>query len=335
MAPKQATYGEVTMEKGDDHVATVEFHRPPNNFFDVDLVRSLGDALEDLEPDLDVRAVVLCSEGKHFCAGANFGGGDRTSAAGAEPRPDGTNPLYAEAIRCFRTSVPIVAAVQGAAVGGGLGVALLADFRVAAPEARFASNFARLGFHQGFGLSVTLPYVVGNQKALELLYTGKRITGEQALAIGLADRLAPLDSLRDEARALAAEIAARLPCPSGPSARPCGPTSRTPWPRSPRTSPSSRPGCSRPRTSPKASVPPPSAANPSSPASRRVTDADPAGHPDPTFRQNSLLSASSSHFVTAMPLHDPKAWSNWSLASPTTPHTAFRGRRRHRIAAGR
>ncbi len=107
--------------------------------------------------------------------------------------------------------MPIVAAVQGAAVGGGLGVALLADFRVAAPEARFASNFARLGFHQGFGLSVTLPYVVGNQKALELLYTGKRITGEQALAIGLADRLAPLDSLRDEARALAAEIAGSAP----------------------------------------------------------------------------------------------------------------------------
>ena len=211
MAPKQATYGEVTMEKGDDHVATVEFHRPPNNFFDVDLVRSLGDALEDLESDLDVRAVLLCSEGKHFCAGANFAGGERTSAAGAEPRPDGTNPLYAEAIRCFRTSVPIVAAVQGAAVGGGLGVALLADFRVAAPEARFASNFARLGFHQGFGLSVTLPYVVGHQRALELLYTGKRITGEQALAMGLADRLAPLDSLRDEARALAAEIAGSAP----------------------------------------------------------------------------------------------------------------------------
>src|ERR1700761_8334298 len=99
MAPKQATYGEVTMEKGDDHVALVEFHRPPNNFFDFDLVRDLGDALEDLDSDLDVRAVVLASEGKHFCAGANFG--NRESAASVEPRPDGTNPLYAEAIRCF------------------------------------------------------------------------------------------------------------------------------------------------------------------------------------------------------------------------------------------
>lgn len=209
MAPKQATYGEVTMEKGDDHVALVEFHRPPNNFFDLDLVRDLGDALEDLEADLDVRAVLLCSEGKHFCAGANFG--DRDSAARAEPRPDGTNPLYFEAIRCFRTSVPMVAAIQGAAVGGGLGVAMLADFRVAAPEARFTSNFARLGFHQGFGLSVTLPYVIGNQKALDMLYTGKRVTGEQALAIGLADRLASLEGLRDEARALAREIAGSAP----------------------------------------------------------------------------------------------------------------------------
>jgi enoyl-CoA hydratase/carnithine racemase len=211
MAPKQATYGDVTMEMGDGHVATLEMHRPPNNFFDVELVRSLADALEEFESDLDVRAVVLCSEGRHFCAGANFGSGERPNPAEDVSDPTGPNPLYAEAIRCFRTSVPIVAAVQGAAIGGGLGMALLGDFRVAAPEARFASNFARLGFHQGFGLSVTLPYVVGNQKALELLYTGRRITGEEAFAIGLADRLVPLDSLRDEALALAAQIAGSAP----------------------------------------------------------------------------------------------------------------------------
>ena len=122
-----------------------------------------------------------------------------------------TNDGLDSRLRCFRTSVPMVAAIQGAAVGGGLGVAMLADFRVAAPEARFTSNFARLGFHQGFGLSVTLPYVVGNQKALEMLYTGQRVTGEHAVAIGLADRLAPLDSVRAEARALAAEIAGSAP----------------------------------------------------------------------------------------------------------------------------
>jgi 2-(1,2-epoxy-1,2-dihydrophenyl)acetyl-CoA isomerase len=114
-------------------------------------------------------------------------------------------------VRLFRQPLPIVAAVQGAAVGGGLGVALAADFRVVAPEARFTANFALLGFHQGFGLSVTLPRVVGPQAAMELLTTGRRIGGEEALRIGLADRLVPRDEVRAGAHALAAEIAAAAP----------------------------------------------------------------------------------------------------------------------------
>jgi enoyl-CoA hydratase/carnithine racemase len=105
----------------------------------------------------------------------------------------------------------VVAAVQGAAVGGGLGLACSADFRVGAPEARFAANFARLGFHQGFGLSVTLPAIVGNQRALELLYTGRRIPGEEAHRIGLCDRLAPLSEVRGAAHELAGEIAVSGP----------------------------------------------------------------------------------------------------------------------------
>jgi enoyl-CoA hydratase/carnithine racemase len=111
----------------------------------------------------------------------------------------------------FATRKPIVAAVQGAAVGGGLGLALAADLRIAAPEARFSANFARLGFHHGFGLSVSLPLAVGTQRALELLYTGARVPGEKALAIGLCDRLAPLPTLREEAHAFAQEIAASGP----------------------------------------------------------------------------------------------------------------------------
>ncbi len=111
----------------------------------------------------------------------------------------------------IRTRLPIVAAVQGAAIGGGLGLALAADFRVAAPEARFSANFARLGFHQGFGLSVTLPALVGQQRAAELLYTGRRVPGDEAVAIGLADRSAPLGEVRDAAIAFAAEIAASAP----------------------------------------------------------------------------------------------------------------------------
>jgi len=196
-------FGDVTVA-ADGPVATVELHRPPNNHFDLALIASLADAFEALDRDGACRAIVLCSEGRHFCAGADFGG--RRDGVTA-----GQRHLYEEAIRLFEARTPFVAAVQGAAIGGGLGLALAADFRVASPEARFAANFARLGFHHGFGLTVTLPAVVGQQRALELLYTGRRVAGEEALRIGLCDRLAPAADLRAAAHALAAEIAASAP----------------------------------------------------------------------------------------------------------------------------
>lgn len=199
-------FGDVSVEQGDDFVAEVEIHRPPNNFFDAGLIRNIADAYQELQSG-SCRAIVLCSEGKHFCAGADFHG---ESDAEALPE-EGAADLYNEAVRLFKAELPVVAAVQGAAIGGGLGVACSADFRVAAPEARFAANFSRLGFHPGFGLSVTLPAIVGNQNALELLYTGRRINGEQAASTGLVDRLVSLDQLRAEARALAAEIASAAP----------------------------------------------------------------------------------------------------------------------------
>ena len=204
MSDAAAADDEVGVEVGPDHVAVVEIRRPPNNFFDVALIRRLADALDDLAAAGDAtRAVVLCSAGRHFCAGADFGGGGGGTGDSAR--------LYEEAVRLFRQPLPVVAAVQGAAIGGGLGLALAADLRVAAPEARFAANFARLGFHQGFGLSVTLPRVVGHQAALELLTTGRRIVGEEAHRLGLADRLVPAADLRAAARALAAEMAASAP----------------------------------------------------------------------------------------------------------------------------
>lgn len=203
-------FGDVHVTIDDDHVATAEIRRPPNNFFDLQLIDSMVEAFTALDAEPSCRAIVLCSDGKHFCAGANFASGSTPDEA---PRNADGSPrhLYDAAYELFCTSTPVVAAVQGAAVGGGLGVACFSDFRVAAPEARFTANFARLGFHHGFGLSATLPRIVGNQNALELLYTGRRITGEEAAAIGLADRLVPLDSLRASAHQLAAEIALSAP----------------------------------------------------------------------------------------------------------------------------
>jgi len=191
---------EVSIKQATEHVSLVEFSRPPNNFFDAALVREIADAYEELDRGGKCRAIVLCSEGKNFCAGANFHG---TNPAGDD--------LYEQAVRLFAGGLPVISAVQGAAVGGGLGVALSADFRVASPDSRFSANFARLGIHHGFGVTVTLPLVVGPQRALELLYTGARVRGEDAHDIGLCDRLVPTDRLRQEAIELAQDIAISSP----------------------------------------------------------------------------------------------------------------------------
>jgi enoyl-CoA hydratase/carnithine racemase len=191
------------------HVALVEIRRPPNNFFDIALIREIAEAFEALDADGECRALVLAAQGKAFCAGANFGDAD-SGALLSGPRP-GAAHLYIEGNRLFRTKKPIIAAVHGAAVGGGLGLAMVADFRVTCAEARFCANFTRLGFHPGFGLTVTLPAVIGATKAALMFYTSRRVRGDEAHAIGLADVLVPQAEVRTAALALAAEIAENSP----------------------------------------------------------------------------------------------------------------------------
>jgi len=189
----------------DGAVAVIELRRAPHNFVSVALLRDLADVLAGLDADDECRGVVLCSGLKAFSAGADFSGpGD----VGEVPDP---SPIYAQAMRLFRNAKPIVAAVEGAAIGAGLGLALVADFRIATSAARFSAAFARLGFHPGFGLSVTLPRLVGEQKAALLMYTGRRIGGDEALAIGLVDELVPEGAAKDRALALAHEIATSAP----------------------------------------------------------------------------------------------------------------------------
>jgi len=201
--------GDVEVTVHEDFVATVELRRPPENFFDLELIASLADAYDALDADPRCRAIVLCSEGRHFCAGADL------SRPSLGPPADGATwgaaALYRAAARLIDAGTPVVAAVQGAAVGGGLGLACSADFRVASTLARFSANFARLGFHHGFGLSVTLPMIVGHQHACDLLYTGRRLTGEEAFTMGLCDRLVEPGELRSAAHALAGSIAASAP----------------------------------------------------------------------------------------------------------------------------
>ena len=190
----------------DGHVAVVTFERSLSNFADLALIEGIGAAFAEADADPDVRAIVLRSEGRVFCAGADL--------VNANPVEKGVeegarNPFYVAAARLFAVKKPVVAAVQGAAVGAGLGLALVADFRVASPAARFAANFVQLGFHPGFGISAVLERVVGRQKAALMLLTGRRIGGEQAADWGLADVLA--DDVQAAALTLAQEIAAGAP----------------------------------------------------------------------------------------------------------------------------
>jgi enoyl-CoA hydratase/carnithine racemase len=194
--------GQVTVDLDDLLVATVTFSRPPDNYFDVELLRSVADAFESLDDPSRCRAIVLRSEGRNFCAGARL---ERAPSGGDGGR------IYDEALRLFNTATPVVAACQGAAIGGGLGLALAADFRIGAGSSRFSANFSRLGFHPGFGISLTLPRAVGAQHAARLLYTGERIDGVRAREIGLLDDLVANDEIVPRAQSFAREIAGAAP----------------------------------------------------------------------------------------------------------------------------
>jgi enoyl-CoA hydratase/carnithine racemase len=192
---------DVTVEQQGAHVGVVTLHRPPNNYFDTGLIEDIAAAYEALDTSGWCRVIVLASDGRHFCAGLDFAGNAGQDIAA----------LYRAALRLFVAPLPVVAAVQGSAVGGGCGLALAADFRVATPQTRFSANFARLGFHHGFALTVTLPAAVGRQAAADLLLTGRRVGGEQALALGLCNRLADGDDLLAQAIVYAGELAAAGP----------------------------------------------------------------------------------------------------------------------------
>ena len=182
--------GPVAAEMTNEGFAVVTLDAPPDNRLTIDLVRALADTLESLDEDDRCRSVLLRANGRHFCAGASLDGASGNGLTGSS-----REHLYDHAIRLFATRKPIVAAVQGAAVGGGLGLALAADFRVGTPQTRLTANFALLGIHHGFGLTETLPDAIGRQAALDLLYIGREVRGDEARRLGLLDEIAAPDQL--------------------------------------------------------------------------------------------------------------------------------------------
>lgn len=181
--------------------------------------RALSSEVARLAADDSLRVVVLTGAGAAFCAGGDLGMIDARTAAGrADPGGAARVRNQQEMEAFYRLFLgirdlpcPTVAAINGAAIGAGLCVALGCDLRIADERARLGLNFARLGIHPGMGATWTLPRLVGASRAAELLYTGRIVDGAEAARIGLVNDAAPAGQALDRALALARELAASAP----------------------------------------------------------------------------------------------------------------------------
>ncbi|MBS1106493.1 MAG: paaG [Deltaproteobacteria bacterium] len=201
-------------------IAVVVFDDPERrNAMTEAMGRALTKGVARLAADPAIRAVVLTGEGVAFSAGGDLAMIEGKSRAGrAEPgqAARGRNRAFMRDFYRLFLSVrelpcPSIAAIQGAAIGAGLAVALACDLRIAAREARLGLNFAKLGIHPGMGSSWTLPRLVGPAHAAELLFSGRSVDGVEAERIGLVNRAVPRDAVLATALGLAEEIAACAP----------------------------------------------------------------------------------------------------------------------------
>jgi enoyl-CoA hydratase/carnithine racemase len=206
-------YQTVVVHRPGDGVAILELHRPDRlNALVVAMFRDIKAACEDLHADESINAVVLTGAGRGFCAGYDLAEATelaQLSPAGMLARQDSAAAAIL-ALRVMRQ--PVIAAVGGAAVGGGLSVALAADFRIASPDARFSAAFIRLGLSAGdMGCSWHLPRIVGAGHAAEMMFTGRTVDAAEAERIGLVNRVVAVAQLRETGVAEARTIAAFSP----------------------------------------------------------------------------------------------------------------------------
>jgi enoyl-CoA hydratase/carnithine racemase len=192
------------------NVMTITLNRPDQmNALNVPALRHLEAAIVRANVEDEVRCIVLTGAGRAFCAGADVKewGSEESAQVDATPVEDWVTIAHRIIARLYRTPKPVIAAVNGVAVGAGLDMALACDFRIASDRARFGSVYIRLGIPPDAGASFFLPRLVGMTKAKELIYTGRIIEAEEAAEIGLVSRVVPIETLSAEAAAFAAELA--------------------------------------------------------------------------------------------------------------------------------
>lgn len=192
-------------------IGKITLNRPEQrNAMTPELLDAFSVAIERAQRDPGIRVLIITGKGKCFSAGADL----RSSLQRTDldkPSAEASFAMYEPFLKVLDVGVPVVAALNGHTVGGGFGLALLTDIRVANAEAKYGVNFARLGIHSGLGISYLLPRLVGAAHASELLFTGRLVSGREALQMGLVTHAEEAQEVWATAMDIARSIAASAP----------------------------------------------------------------------------------------------------------------------------
>ncbi len=199
------TEGNLLRERRDGFVATLQIAHPPVNAMSIELLDALEEAFGRLAQDDGVRVVVLTGEGMFFSAGADIKSAMASGPLGLLQRGREVYPRIAAFPK------PLIAAVNGLCLGGGLELALCADIRLCAQSAKFGQPEINLGIIPGWGGTQRLPLAIGPQRARELIYSGRQLRAAEAVECGLVLRSYPDEELRDQALNLARALAEKPP----------------------------------------------------------------------------------------------------------------------------
>jgi len=193
-----------------DLVCEITLNRPEQrNAMAPELLGAFQQVIDRVKLDREIRCVIITGTGANFCSGADF----RSSILerGNELPHEASFGIYRPFLTILEVGVPVIAAMNGHAIGGGFGLGLVCDLRVANRDARYGANFARLGLHSGMAISYLLPRIAGVPRAAELLFTGRIFSGAQAAEMGIANHAVEPGEVLSRARSLADEIAACAP----------------------------------------------------------------------------------------------------------------------------
>jgi enoyl-CoA hydratase/carnithine racemase len=194
------------------HVATLTFDDPARrNAMTPELGDAFRDAVQRVKLDPDVRAVVVTGAGGAFSAGGDLRMLERLRTASRDESRAFMLEFYAKYLSVTELDVPTVAAVQGPAIGAGLCVALACDLCIVDEQAKLALNFVQLGLHPGMGATYLAPRRAGAMRGAELLFTGRRFDGREAVSLGMALRAVPSAETLSQATDLAEQIARNAP----------------------------------------------------------------------------------------------------------------------------